>query len=711
MADQPDFRGFATKFGLKCADGRTIMSHAFPNVNGATVPLVWQHQHNEIENVLGHVKLLEHNEGVRAEGFFNDTPAGLAAKASVKHGDLTALSIYANQLIEKGGQVLHGVIKEVSLVLAGANPGALIDYINMAHSEDGIVDGEAFIFTGAPIELVDSSPVPAPASQHREPKPPLASLAHAGAPAPPKSPAVSKSPTPPKASADQSDPEDVAEENATTPQELLDSMTEKQRELVYAMVGQALEDAGGSAGQSDITPNNSSSTEHSDKEGSTDVGRNVFDQTDQNGGPPAASSKALLHSALPDGHVITRDDIHNLFANAQKGGSLKEAVEQFALAHGIDDISTLFPYDQPVTGTPEFISRRMAWVAGVLGGVHKTPFSRIRSWNADITLPQARAKGYVKGALKRDQFFRIAKRITTPQTVYKKQKLDRDDILDITDFDVVQWLQTEMRIMLDEELARAILIGDGRDVDDADKIMPDKVRPIYGDDELYATVVNVDLADASSTDDEIVDGVVRGMRFYYGSGNPVLFTSLPYLTRMLLIKDTLGRRIYATRQELAAALGVSDIVECQVMEEVPGLIGIVVNLTDYNVGADRGGAVSLFDFFDIDYNQFKYLMETRVSGALVKYRSALVIQEFSGAGGMLPDPTAPTFDETTGVVTIPTVTNVSYVTVADDGTESAALTPGAQTAIASGSYVTIRAKANATYEFASDAWSWTFRRD
>lgn len=705
MADTPDFKGFATKFGIKCADGRTILSQAFPNSDGVTVPLVWQHQHDDPENVLGHVKLVAHAEGVRAEGFFNDTPSGQQAKALVKHKDITGLSIYANQLIEKAQQVIHGVIREVSLVLSGANPGALIDYINMAHGADG-VEGEAIIYNDAPLELAEDDSATAPAAvlataaAAQSSKPALVSIAHAV----PAAPAATTAAKP--------DAEDVAEENATTPEEILNSMTPKQRDLVYAMVGQALEDNTGTAQQSATTSDDSGNTSNQDKEGDTPVGRNVFDQTDQNGGQPAVpAGKFLQHSLLPDGHRVSGDDIRSIFGQAQKGGSLKEAVEQFALAHGIDDISTLFPFDQPVTATPEFISRRMAWVAGVLGGVHKTPFSRIRSWNADITLPQARAKGYVKGALKRDQFFRIAKRVTTPQTIYKKQKLDRDDILDITDFDVVQWLQTEMRIMLDEELARAILIGDGRDVDDQDKIMPDKVRPIYGDDELYATVVNVDMTDASSTDDEMIDGIVRGMRFYYGSGNPVLFTSLPYLTRMLLIKDTLGRRLYATRQELAAALGVSDIVECQVMEEVTGLIGIVVNLTDYNVGADRGGQVSLFDFFDIDYNQFKYLMETRVSGALVKYRSALVVQEFSGAGGMLPDPTAPTFDETSGVVTIPTTAHVNYVTVDDDGNESANLSAGAQTAIASGAYVTVRAKPAATYEFGSDAWSWTFRRD
>lgn len=691
MAGTPDFKGFATKFGLKCADGRTILSHAFPNVNGVTVPLVWQHQHNEVENVLGHVVLLEHSEGVRAEGFFNDTPAGLAAKAAVKHGDLTALSIYANQLIEKAGQVLHGVIKEVSLVLAGANPGALIDYINMAHGADGIEEGEAFIYTDALIEVVDNTPAPVTNGGSLPAKPALATLGHAAT------------------ATAQPDAEDAAEETATTPEEIINSMTDKQRELFESVVGQALAEGGNTAQQS--ATDDPGTTDSSDKEGDTTVGRNVFDQSAGNGGSPAPAGDTLIHRQLPDGHTMTHSDINSIFESAKKSGSLKEAAEQFCLAHGVDNISTLFPYDQAVTQTPDFISRRMEWVAGVLGGVHKTPFSRIRSWAADITIQEARAKGYVKGALKREEFFRISRRVTTPQTIYKKQKLDRDDILDITDFDVVQWLQTEMRIMLDEELARAILIGDGRDVADQDKINSSNVRPIYGDDEMYATVVNVDLTDANSTSDEMVDGVVGAMRFYFGSGNPVFYVALPYLTKMLLAKDTLGRRLYPTKTELAAALGVSDVIPVQVMESVTGLIGIVVNLADYTVGADRGGQVSMFDFFDIDYNQFKYLMETRVSGALTKYRSALVVQEFTGAGGMLPNPPAPTFDDTTGILTIPSQANVNYVTVADDGTESAALSSGAQTAIASGTYVNVRAKPASTYQFASDAWDWTFRRD
>lgn len=678
---EPDFTGFATRFGIKCADGRTIMSHAFQALDGAKVPLVWQHQHDSPENVLGHVILKHVNEGMRAEGFFNDTDAGQNGKKLVKHGDVKALSIYANQLIEKAGNVLHGVIREVSLVLSGANPGAVIDNVNLAHSDGVDYTEEAIIFTADEDAqlLVQGAAPPSTTTTAIQSKPALADLAHAV----PMAPASSGVPS-----------------TEQTVEDVVSSMSEMQRQVMYGLIGQALED--NTAQQSATAGDDPASTAtHSDnQEGNEPVGRNVFDQTAQNGGQPAAAS-----------NILTHDAIQGIFAAAHKGGSLKEAVEEFALAHGIDNISTLFPLERNVTDTPDFISRRMQWVSSVLGGVHKTPFSRIRSWSADITIQQARAKGYVKGALKREEFFRISRRVTTPQTIYKKQKLDRDDILDITDFDVVNWLQQEMRIMLDEELARAILIGDGRDVADPDKINSSNVRPIYGDDEMYATVVNVDLSDANSFDDEIVDGVVNGMRFYYGSGNPVLYTSLPYLTRMLLAKDTQRRRLYPTKAELMAALGVSDIQTVQSMEEVSGLIGIIVNLADYTVGADRGGEVSTFDQFDIDYNQFKYLMETRVSGALTKYRSAIVIQEFSGAGGMLPNPTAPTFDVTTGIGTIPTTTNVHYVTVDDDGVESSSLSAGAQTAIASGAYVTYRAKPNSTFEFSSDTWDWTFRRD
>lgn len=660
MAPKPDFTGYATKSGVKCTDGRTILAHAFREMDGRTVPLVYQHQHTEPGNVLGYAILHHVGDGVRAEGFFNETPNGKNAKIQVMHGDLKALSIYANNLVQKGMDVVHGIIREVSLVLAGANPGAYIDNVNLAHG-DGVTpfEDEAIIFFGIDIEL--------PSIQHAD---------TTDAPADAAGDSTAD---------DDNDADDLPLDASV--EDIINSLTDQQRTVFYAAVGAAM-DHGDTSG-----------SDSNDKKGDDPVTRNVFDQTDADKKSP--------------GHSLSHSDITGIFEDARKGGSLKAAVESYAISHGIDDISTLFPYDQAVTDSPEFISRRMEWVAGVLASVRKTPFSRIRSWTADITFQEARAKGYIKGNLKKEEFIRIARRITTPQTVYKKQKLDRDDILDITEFNVVNWLQTEMRIMLDEELARAILIGDGRDVDDPDKIDTSNVRPIYGDDEMYVTTVSITQASINTTADAIVDGVVNAFRFYRGSGNPVLYTTRIWLAKMLLIKDTLGRRIYPTIQELSAALGVSNVVPCEALETEPDLIGIIVNLSDYTCGTDKGGEVSMFDFFDIDYNQFKYLMETRMSGAMTKYRGALVLTQFTGVGGHLTDPASPTFDTVTGIGTIPSSSGLhyTYVTVAEDGTESAALTAGAQAAITSGTYVTYRAKPDATYTFSTDNFEWTFRRD
>jgi hypothetical protein len=665
----PDFSGYVTKYGIKCSDGRTILAHAFKGNDGQQIPLVWQHQHDAPENILGHLVLTHQSDGVRADGFFNATPVGQQAKALVLHKDITALSIYANQLVQKGQNVTHGNIREGSLVLSGANPGAFIDFINIQHGDGqtAVLDDEAIIYTD---EVLEHASVTIPGAKRVVP---------GKAPMPP-APAAGSTTEP----ANDNDADDLPP-NASV-EDVVNSLTDQQKSVVYALVGAAMQ-------QSDNDPNGTNN-----KKGDGSVTRNVFDQTDDN-------SKAA-------GTTLSHADREAIFASARKGGSLKDAVEEYALAHGIDSISTLFPYDQAVTDTPEFISRRMEWVAGVLASTRKTPFSRIRSWTADITQEEARAKGYIKTNLKKEEFFAVSRRITTPQTIYKKQKLDRDDILDITDFDVVSWLQTEMRVMLDEELARAILVGDGRQVDDPDKINATNVRPIFGDDQMYVSTLEVDLTDASSTADEIVDAVVTGFRFYRGSGNPVMYTTLPYLSKMLLAKDTLGRRLYPTKVELAAALGVSAIIACEALEQTPNLIGIIVNLLDYTIGADKGGEVSMFDFFDIDYNQFKYLMETRMSGAMTKYKGALVVMEFAGAGGMLPEPTSPTFVEGTGVVTIPTVSHVTYVTVASDGTESGALSAGAQTALVAGASTHIRAKAASTYSFPDDATDdWTFTRD
>jgi hypothetical protein len=673
------------------------VAHAFKSSDKQQVPLVWQHQHNEPENVLGHVMLTNRDDGVWGDGFFNETPPAQQAKALVIHKDITNLSIYANQLVEHAKNVVHGVIREVSLVLSGANPGAYIENVSIAHSEDNIqiVEDEAIIYSGSPLVLAHAvdgiSTLVPPPRQVGQKKGPM--------PKPKTQTPTAANPDPDgDGDNDLFDPADGGLGPDATVQQVYDTLTPQQKTMVNAMVGAAMDNVS----QSGVSSDDPDKIIHDKNQKGDAVTRNVFDQDSTDGKKVA-------------GATLSHSDIKGIFDSARKDGSLKAAVESYALAHGIDNISTLFPYDQAVTDSPDFISRRMEWVSNVLASTRKTPFSRIRSWTADITFQEARAKGYIKAALKKEEFIRIARRITTPQTIYKKQKLDRDDILDITEFNVVTWLQTEMRLLLDEELARAVLIGDGRDADDPDKINTSNVRPIYGDDEMYVTNVWVDQAAinvANIGPDAIVDGIVNAFRFYRGSGNPILYTTRIWLAKMLLIKDTLGRRIYPTAVELSAAIGVNDIIPCEVMESIPNLIGIVVNLTDYTNGTDRGGEVSMFDFFDIDYNQFKYLMETRMSGAMTKYRGALVVQQFTGTG-LLPLPAAPTFNEVTGVGTIPAFSGLHYTykVVADDGSLGSALTLGAQAAINPGAYVTYRAVPDSGYDFAAENIEWTFRRD
>jgi hypothetical protein len=663
---EPDFTGYCTRTGIRCTDGRTIKHHAFKGNDNTTVPLVWQHLHDSPENVLGHVVLHSIGDGVRAEGFFNDTVPATQAKALVKHGDIKMLSIYANQLIQQAMEVVHGVIREVSLVLSGANPGAYIDNVNLAHG-DGITPlaDEAIIYTDATIELAQaSSPILAATLQQK----PALAHAVAGLPALMPPPAVAQ-----------------ASDGGVTVADVIAGFTDEQRDVVFALIGAALK-------QSDPSDPNPT-----DSKGDPQVTRNVFDQSGGNAPPP--------------GPVLSHADIRGIFEDAQKRGSLKDAVESYALSHGIQNIDTLFPDAQNVDATPQWIARRQAWVANVLGNTHHTPFSRIKSRFADITMDEARARGYVKGAMKREEFFGITTRTTTPKTIYKKQSLDRDDIIDITEFSVVEWMKTEMRVMLDEEIARAILIGDGRDVADPDKINENNIRPILTDADMFVTRVNINLSDASSNNEEIVDGIMSGMQYYQGTGVPTLYTARSWVTKMLLTKDTLGRRLHSSIAELSDAMGVGGIVMVDVFESMKDtLIGIVVNLQDYSVGTDRGGEVNFFDDFDIDYNRFKYLYETRLSGALVQYKSAIVVG--STTATMLGSPTSPTFVKATGVVTIPTMANVSYVSVNDTtGVESAALTAGAQAPIAAGASIHIRAKAASGYSFADNASNnWTFQR-
>ena len=569
-----DFSGWATKNDLRCSDGRTIRRDAFKDNDGQTVPLVWNHQHNDSQNVLGHALLKNRPEGVYAYCKFNDTPAGKNAKMLVEHGDISALSIYANRLKQNQGNVTHGVIREVSLVLAGANPGAFIDSI-MRHGECS--DEEAVIYTGENIELL-----------HADEK-------------------------------EEENMENMENKQEKTVQDVVDSMTEEQRNVMYALIGQALEDVKHSDETEEVENNKNEGEDNEMK-------HNVFENQNDN------NQNALTHA---DMEAILRD--------AKRYGSLKESVLQHADNFGIvkgegpmgAGIEDLFPDYKNMNNVPDFIKRDTGWVAQVMGAVHHTPFSRIKTMHADLREDDARALGYFKGDLKKEEVFSLLKRTTDPQTIYKKQKLHRDDVVDITSFDVVAWIKAEMRMMLEEEIARAILIGDGRLADDDNRIEQSHIRSIYKDDELYAVHKVMDnIADEDEKAKAFIKQAIRARKDYKGSGEPTLFCSEDMLISMLLLEDNNGRVIYESEQSLARALRVKNIVTVPVMEgckrEVSGvkrnLLGIIVNLKDYNVGADKGGAVSMFEDFDIDYNAQKYLIETRCSGALVKPFSAIVIE-------------------------------------------------------------------------------------
>lgn len=572
-----DFSGWATKNNIKCSDGRTILRDAFKHNDGQTVPLVWNHQHNESANVLGHAVLENREEGVYAYCTFNDTEAGKNAKLLVEHGDVTALSIYANQLKQNGSNVMHGTIREVSLVLAGANPGAFIDSI-IRHGE--FCEDEAVIYTGENLSL-----------EHADQKP---------------------SDKDDKAGEDDKGDGKVEGNKEKTIKDVVDSMSEEQKNVLYALVGQALE--GKEMAQSAIEENN-----NIEDGGEQEMKHNVFEgrETDKK-------------------DVLSHDAMETIFKDAKRYGSLKESFLAHAETYGIKDIEWLFPDAKNVNMPPDFIKRDDSYVQKVMRGVHHVPFSRIKSMHADITADQARAKGYIKGKLKKEEVFTLLKRTTSPTTIYKKQKLDRDDVIDITDFDVVAWLKMEMRMMLDEEIARAILVGDGRLSSDDDKINEMCIRPIATDADLYCVKAKVSVA-AAATEDEIAKAfirtVIKSRKEYKGSGSPTLFTTEDILTNCLLLEDKNGRIIYDTVEKLATALRVKEIVTVEVMEgaktkveeqEKP-LMALMVNLVDYYVGADKGGAVNMFDDFDIDYNQQKYLMETRCSGALVKPFSAIAV--------------------------------------------------------------------------------------
>ena len=582
-----DFSGWATRNDLKCSDGRVIRRDAFKHDDGIKVPLVWNHQHNDPRNVLGHAWLENRPEGVYTYGFFNDSESGEIGKILVKHGDICALSIYANQLQQRGCDVLHGEIREVSLVHAGANPGAFIDSM-LKHGENS--DDEAIIYTGMPLYLSHSD------ADKQEDK------ADDG-----EKKETSEKKDDPEKKTDSDEEKTVAD--------VINSMTEEQKNVMYAMIGQAMDDQG----ESD--PESEDNNDDDSKGGTNTMKHNVFDKDDRQ------KENVLVHF---DGSEVSSEEISTIFGDIKRYGSLKDSV----LAHGIDNVDYLFPDAQTLANTPEFIQRDTGWVKKVMSGVHHTPFSRIKSIFADITEDDARAKGYFKGKLKKEEVFGLLKRTTTPTTVYKKQKMDRDDVVDITDFDVVAWLKSEMRMMLDEELARAYLIGDGRLASSDDKINEQNIRPILKDEELYTIQATVSVQPSATEDDkarEFIRTAIKARKNYKGSGQPTLYTTEDILTDCLLLTDTTGRDLYTDVAQLAKKLRVKEIVTVPVMEGVNGknggaVMGIIVNLDDYNVGADRGGAVNMFDDFDIDYNQQKYLIETRCSGALIKPYSAIALE-------------------------------------------------------------------------------------
>lgn len=568
MSKKYDFSGWATKNNLRCSDGRTILKDAFKHNDGQTVPLVWNHQHNDPLNVLGHALLENRDSGVYAYCTFNDTEAGKNAKMLVEHGDVTALSIYANQLKQKGGNVEHGVIREVSLVLAGANPGAFIDSI-LRHGEAS--EEEGVIYTGENLVLTH-------ADEESESK-------------------------------TKEEDKEVKNEKEKTVQDVIDSMTEEQRNVLYALVGQALE------GEEDEKTNN-------ENEGDDKMKHNVFDN----------------ENVKENNDVLTHAEEEAILRDAKRYGSLRES----CLQHGITNIDTagyLFPEFKNLNKEPEFVGRDMGWVGRVMASVHRTPFSRIKSLQADIREDQARALGYIKGKQKKEEVFALLKRTTDPQTVYKKQKLHRDDVLDITDFDVVAFIKKEMRMMLEEEIARAILIGDGRSAALDDHIKDDHIRSIANDDKLYA--IHHEVTPKADTPEGLAKAMIReslrARKDYKGSGEPTLFCSESVLTEMLLLEDANGRVIYDSVSKLATAMRVKEIVTVPVMEgardaaNTKNILGIIVNLRDYNIGADKGGAVSMFEDFDIDYNAQKYLIETRCSGALIKPFSAIVLEQTKAA--------------------------------------------------------------------------------
>ena len=632
-----DFSGYATRNDVQCSDGRIIRRDAFAQNDHTQVPLVWQHDHMSPSNVLGHAMLENREDGVYTYGVFNNTPEGLHAKELVKNGDIRALSIYANKLKHQGRDVVHGAIREVSLVLAGANPGAFIDTV-IAHADSDEEEAEIRFVNNESSVLFHSDKDLKKDEEDKDLK---------------KDEEDSEEESDDVKDDSEEESDDVKDDNdkdveasddesnekkkeknmansishadeEKTIQDVIDTMNEEQKNVLYALVGMAAEGGNGSEEEKD-----------------EDMKHNAFSDDYEN-----------------DDYLMHSEDMAEILRDAKRYGSLRESALQHgyediraneSLMHGITGIDTLFPDAKNVVNVPGFVSREMGWVQKVMGAVSHTPFSRIKTIFADIREDEARAKGYIKGKQKKDEVFTLLKRTTDPQTVYKKQKLDRDDVIDITDFDVVSWLKGEMRMMLDEELARAFMIGDGRETSSDDKINPLHIRPIWGDDPFYTIRAQIELATDVTEDDKykaIIRAAIKARKDYKGSGNPTFYTTEENLTGMLLLTDTTGRDLYESEEQLAKKLRVKEIVTIPAMEgqkrsaddKDTGLTGkkfdlegIVANLSDYNVGADKGGAVSLFDDFDIDYNAMKYLIETRCSGALVKPYAAIAIETYPKA--------------------------------------------------------------------------------
>lgn len=614
---EADFSGYATRSNMKCSDGRVILAHAFKDNDGQKVPLVWQHLHQDPSQVLGHAILENREDGVYAYGFFNNSDNGQIVKGMVQHGDVNSLSIYANQLVQRGENVHHGQIKEVSIVLAGANPGATIENVALAHGATfEEVENEAIIHSGEVLELeledvqTEGDTVATATEEAKEEK---------------------------------------------TLEEIYESMTDEQKKFVDLIAANANKDSDDDSDDSEDSDSEEEDEEeekiqHSDlsHQEETPMTRNVFDQNEEK---PVAGA-TLTHSQI---QTIMQD------AKTRFGGSVKASFLAHAEEYGITNIEILFPDAKKLTSTPEFVKRRTEWVADVMDNVKPVPFARIKSVFADITADDARAKGYITGTLKKEEVIELLKRVTTPTTVYKKQKLDRDDVIDITDLDVIAWLKAEMRLMIDEEVARAILLGDGRSPSDDDKIKDPAsqsdgagIRSIANDHEFYAHQVQLEANVSTKT---ILEQMIRARSSYRGSGSPAFYTTDTFIADALLLEDNIGRRLYTSVADVAAALRVDRLVAVEVMEAYPEILGIMVNLKDYTVGTDKGGELNFFDDFDIDWNQYKYLIETRLSGALNKPKAAVVVRRTQGTAAT---PVSPSFDGEENEITIPTTTGIDY---------------------------------------------------